>query len=216
MEQENRQTFIDRLMARNVPQADIDEILFAYEIAKEAHRTHMRGTGDRYFEHIRAVALIMLDELDWYDKTMLISMLLHDVGEDSGIFGNRTRGYEPFVKIAEYRIGKIFGPDVAHIVVLLTKPAVDGVRFHSKPEAYEYYRQRLETDPRAIIGKMVDRLHNLRTLDGVAPEKRTRKLAETKNEYVPIFAKVATGDEYQPYASILFQKIQDELRAAGE
>lgn len=94
---ENRETFLKRLEGKFSPE-QIENIDFAYDIAKESHRPQSRESGERYFEHPRAGHLIMLDELDLYDYDLLVSFLLHDTGEDTPIWGNISDSYDKFVK----------------------------------------------------------------------------------------------------------------------
>jgi len=92
---ENRQRFLDRL-AGHFSIEDMRLIEYAYDLSKEAHRTHVRDSGERYFEHPREGALIIIDELKLYDRDLIIAFLLHDTGEDSPIFGNRNVSYKLF------------------------------------------------------------------------------------------------------------------------
>lgn len=158
---ENRQTFLDRLQG-HFSQTDIDLIEFAYDLAKEAHRTQKRDRGGRYFEHPRAGCIIMMDELGLYDKDMLIAFLFHDVGEDTPLLGNRNEYYDDFISKAKFRLGLLFGDKVADIVIRLTKPEIDEKRFFSKEETTTYYNSELLKSEEAIVGKEIDRLHNLR------------------------------------------------------
>lgn len=206
---ENRQTFRERLVG-NFSEEDIRFIEYAYDISKEAHRTHSRDSGERYFEHPRAGALIILDELGLYDRDLLISFLLHDTGEDSPIFGNRNVSYEEFRETFLFRVSKTFGERVAYITLRLTKPEVDGKMFHSKPEVREFYLCELIKDEDVVIGKMVDRLHNLRTLSGCAKGKIVHQIQETEYLYLPIFSTVK--GEKKKYADILLSKIFAELQ----
>ena len=208
MKKETRTTFITRLQ-NHFCQSDIQLIEYAYDLSKSAHRTQNRDSGERYFEHPRAGCLILMDELGLYDRNLLIGFLLHDVGEDTALLGNVTKSYDEFVTTARFRITRSFGPDVADIVIRLTKPSVDNVRFYSKPEAFDYYISELEKNPAAIIDKLTDRLHNLRSLPGNQKGKIQRQINETESVYIPMVSLI-TGT-YESYAKILEQKIQVEL-----
>ena len=205
---ENRETFFKRLEGK-LSKEEIQDIEFAYDISKEAHRPAMRDEGMRYFEHPRAGCLIMIDELGLYDRDLLISFLLHDVGEDTPMLGNVTKSYDEFREKAEFRLQKLFGEKVADTVIRLTKPSVDNVKFHSKEEVYNFYFEELQKSEDAILGKMVDRLHNLRSLSGNKPEKIKRQIEETESKYIPIFDSVS-GEKKQ-YAEILLSKIKEQL-----
>lgn len=208
MKKETRTTFIARLQNR-FSQSDIQLIEYAYDLSKSAHRTQNRDSGERYFEHPRAGCLILMDELGLYDRNLLIAFLLHDVGEDTALLGNVTKSYNEFVATAQFRVGLSFGAEITDIVIRLTKPSVDNIRFHSKSEAFDYYIAELKKSPAAIINKLVDRLHNLRSLPKNQKIKIGRQIDETELVYIPMI-NLVTGD-YAPYANILKQKIQAEL-----
>ncbi len=206
---ENRKSFLERLSGI-LTKEDIEDIDFAYDIAKESHRTAVRDQGMRYFEHPREGCLIITDELKLFEKDILISFLLHDVGEDTPMFGNILESYDKFISKSKYRITKLFGEHVADTVIRLTNPAVDNIRFHSKEEASNYYLEELKKSEDAILCKMVDRLHNLRTLSSCTSEKILRKIEETEDKYIPIF-KLVKGDK-KKYTDILLEKIEAQLK----
>lgn len=205
---ENRQTFFDRLAPR-FEQTDMQAIEFAYDISKEAHRTQSREGGERYFEHPRAGCLIILDELGLYDRDMIIAFLLHDVGEDTPLLGNRRLSYEKFVKEVSFRLSGIFGSRVAMKVIRLTKPGFGNESFGSKEEAFAHYIKALKEDEEAIILKMVDRLHNLRSLPLDRPTWVKKQLLETESVYMPIFSSVK--GEMKDVAAALISKIRFEI-----
>lgn len=208
MRKETRTTFIARLQNR-FSQSDIQLIEYAYDLSKSAHRTQNRDSGERYFEHPRAGCLILMDELGLYDRNLLIAFLLHDVGEDTALLGNVIKSYDEFITTAQFRVDLSFGAEITDIVIRLTKPSVDNIRFHSKSEVFDYYIAELKKSPAAIINKLVDRLHNLRSLPRNQKIKIERQIVETESVYIPMIDLV-TGD-YAPYANILKQKIQVEL-----
>lgn len=203
---ENRQTFIERLKRHNASNSDIDMIMLAYDVSKEAHRTHVRDSGERYFEHPRALVIIALDELGWYDRDVICALFLHDAGEDSPIFGNRTEGWDNFVITATYRISRMFNENVAEIVIALTKPEVDGIRFFFKKETGEYYLSNIVKEEKVLRCKAIDRLHNLRTLPDCTSEKIGRMIVETEGKYIPLFS--INSEEID---KLILQKINIEL-----
>lgn len=205
---ENRETFLKRLEGKFSPE-QIENIDFAYDIAKESHRPQSRESGERYFEHPRAGCLIMLDELEFYDYDSLVSFLLHDTGEDTPIWGNITDSYDTFVKKARLRLMRVFNEKIADTVIRLTKPSVDNKKFHTKDQAFEFYINQLQESEDALLGKMVDRLHNLRSLAGNKPEKIQKQIKETEEVYVPLF-KTIQGDNRE-HAEVLLGKINYEL-----
>ncbi len=207
---ENRATFIARLQKHTTNQSEIDNIMYVYDLSKAAHRPQVRDTGERYFEHPREGVIIMLDELNWYDVEAIIGFLLHDVGEDAPIFGNRTKGYDQFVKIARARIEKSFSPSIANLVIALTKPGVDGIRFTDKKSSEAFYHTQMMENLKALALKMIDRLHNLRTLPGCTKEKQKSIVKETKEVYFPIFATL-TNTEYKDLYERISKKIGEAL-----
>lgn len=205
---ENRETFLKRLSGK-FSEEEIENIDFAYDLAKEAHRTAVRDEGMRYFEHPRSGCLIMTDELGLYDRDLLISFLLHDVGEDTPMFGNVTKSYDEFTRKARLRLIKLFGEKVADMVIRLTKPSVENIRFNSKQETFDFYVKELAKNDDAVLLKMVDRLHNLRTLPKDKPEKIEKQIRETRDVFLPIFE--AVFGERKQYAEVLVNKIKEQL-----
>lgn len=207
--QENRLTFIARLIP-HLDQQDIDLIMFAYDLSKEAHRTQKRQKGGRYFEHPRAGCIILMDELGVYEPSLLISFLLHDVGEDTPLFGNVTDGYSEFIRTAQFRIARIFGNQVADTVIRLTKPHVDEFSkdFTSKDQMMRHYLSELAKNEDAVVGKAIDRLHNLR-----APSPKTgwaeKQIRETNELLLPLFRSV-TGSRKNLVLRIV-EKIESQI-----
>ena len=154
----------------------------------------------------------MMDELGLYDKDLIISFLFHDVGEDTPLLGNRSDSYDDFVKKASYRLSKLFGNKVADTVIRLTKPEIDQTRFFSEKECLAFYESELTKSDEAILGKEVDRLHNLRTVlgSGWKTFKIQKLIEETKSVYLPIFT-LARGP-LKSYSEVLRFKIETELK----
>lgn len=163
------------LIGKFYPKTDVryKDIMRAYRCAKDAFRHVSRDGGERYFEHLRAVALILIEHLRVHDHQMIVAALLHDIVED----------------IEEWNFDRLnteFGDHVSELVWWVTKPNVSG--FKNKLDRDRYYNQQLhERAPRdAIIVKLADRLHNLVTMWEVTKAKRERKIAETENFYLPL------------------------------
>jgi len=193
MPTEDRQSFMDRVA--HLPRHEVLQIDMAYDMAKSAHRNQTRDTGERYFEHARAVALILMDECDVIDANVISVALLHDAGEDSVMLGNhrislpgdcRPR-YEQWQEVVKFRLMP-FDSFVAEGVIALTKPEVDGVYFRDKLDAANHYLEGLwQAHPQIVLVKMADRLHNLRSLAGNTPEKQQKTVLETREVYMPLF-----------------------------
>ncbi len=205
---ENRASFFKRL--EGMAEEDILSIKRAYNFGKEAHRPQQRDTGERYFEHLRSVAIILIDECKIKDPDLIVASLLHDSIEDSGIFANATQAYPEWEKDARSSLSRIFNPRVAEIVITLTKPKVDGLKLKTKEEAHDRYINNLSKAPaETILVKMADRLHNLRSLPGTTPEKQQRIAAETKTIYLPLFQKVLT--EYPEEGRYMLDEMEKAL-----
>lgn len=186
---ENRRSFLDRF--KNCPYETKETINFAYDLAKEAHRTQKRQTGERYFEHLRSAALILIDECKINDPNIISAALLHDSIEDSPIFGNKNKSYEEWKIQSNFRISKIFNEKVAKMVLTLTKPEINETDFKNKEEAHHFYIDNLKkSNPNTVLVKMADRLHNLRTLKDVPVEKQIKQIKETREIYLPIFENI--------------------------
>jgi (p)ppGpp synthase/HD superfamily hydrolase len=187
------------------------DIELAYDIAKEAHRRFARDEGTRYFEHLRSVALILMDECHITEPDIVISALLHDSIEDTPIMGNILLNENVWRKTARYRLKKIFDYRVADTVIALTKPRINGTKTTQKEhiQKKKYSAQILTAPPEAGIIKMADRLHNLRTLSGTKKEKQRRQIKETREFLLPIFEKKTFGI-YTRHADTLRKKIMQE------
>ncbi|WP_460603584.1 RelA/SpoT family protein [Jatrophihabitans fulvus] len=152
------------------PKADTKLLQLAYDVAEECHRGQLRKSGDPYITHPLAVATI-LAELGM-DTTTLIAALLHDTVEDTG-------------KTLE-GVREQFGEQVALLVDGVTK--LDKVKYGDAAEA-ETIRKMITAmarDPRVLVIKLADRLHNMRTLRFLPPAKQERKARETLEVLAPM------------------------------
>src|SRR6185312_2774529 len=160
------------VLERHADRLDLELVERALRFSATAHRGQKRMSGEDFVSHTIAVALILAEQL--LDSTTIAAALLHDVVEDSDV---RTED-----------IAREFGPEVAGIVDGLTK--ISSLTFHSSAEEQvENYRKLLLSiakDARVIIIKLGDRLHNMRTLEHLPPERRTRIALETREIYAPL------------------------------
>ncbi|NTW14697.1 MAG: HD domain-containing protein [Candidatus Moranbacteria bacterium] len=214
-EEEDHEAFSARLLSAmergELNEEDVERIEFAYDIAKAAHRNQARESGERYFEHLRAAALILMDEAKIFDRDMIIAALLHDAGEDTGIFGNITKSYEKWRQRSRLRLGWAFNERTADMVIAVTKPSIDGILFHDKAEAGEFYHRGLDAaSPETILIKMADRLHNLRTLSDTPPEKQRKQIKETREIYWPLFEK--TRQAYPDAVEYLLGQMEQVMK----
>lgn len=166
---ENRASFFARLAPYFSPSVMLD-VELAYTLAKYGHRAQVRqeldseGKPVRYFEHVRRVALILIDEVQFIASDMIITCLVHDGFED-------TRDLTP--EMVEH----CFGSNVVSMVKTLSKVPKDGYleRFFICDNWQTY------------VVKACDRLDNLRSLSQATPEFRQKQLRETKEKYLPLF-----------------------------
>ena len=151
---------------------ELDLIDRAFRFSASAHRGQKRMSGEDFVSHTIAVALILAEQL--LDSATIAAALLHDVVEDSDV---RTED-----------IAKEFGAEIAGLVDGVTKISSRTFR-SSAEEQVENYRKLLLSiakDARVIIIKLADRLHNMRTLEHLPPERRSRIALETREIYAPL------------------------------
>src|SRR3954465_11185415 len=152
---------------------DRDLLVRAYRFSEQAHRGQVRNSGDPYVTHCGDVAKILADLQ--LDSTTVASGLIHDVVEDTTI------------TVAE--VEREFGKDIAGIVDGLTKIAKlpsGGSHEERQVESYRKLLLSIAKDARVIIVKLADRLHNMRTLEWLPPEKCRRIAQETRDLYAPL------------------------------
>lgn len=156
----------------HVESHQIQQIEAAYELAKQAHQSQTRHTGEPYITHPVAVAVI-LAELKM-DADSIIAGILHDVIEDT--------------TVTKQALAARFGDDVAELVDGVSK--LTQIKFKSRAEAQaENFRKMvlaMSKDIRIILIKLADRLHNMRTLSLLPAHKRRRIALETLEIYSPI------------------------------
>ena len=150
----------------------VNSVRRAYYYAEQAHEGQFRRSGDPYITHPVAVAGI-LSEMHM-DHQSLMAAMLHDVIEDTGI--------------TKTAIKSQFGNSVADLVDGVSK--LNKITFSSRAEAqaenFQKMAMAMAKDLRVILVKIADRLHNMRTLDVLAPDKRRRIARETLDIYAPI------------------------------
>jgi GTP pyrophosphokinase len=152
------------------PKADLALLQRAYDVAEARHAGQKRKSGDPYITHPLAVATI-LAELGM-DTTTLVAALLHDTVEDTDYALDRLRAD--------------FGEEVAHLVDGVTK--LDKVELGNAAEAETIRKMvvAMARDPRVLVIKLSDRLHNMRTMRFLSPEKQEKKARETLEVLAPL------------------------------
>lgn len=158
-------------LTQYLDQNQVDQVVRAFEFAEVAHEGQFRKSGEPYINHPLAVAAILAEMR--MDHQCLMAALLHDVIEDTGV--------------PKHQIGSEFDKEVAELVDGVSKLSS---MFHSRAEAQAENFQKMTLamakDIRVILVKLADRLHNMRTLGYLAPEKRRRIAKETLEIYAPI------------------------------
>lgn len=166
------QNVLDAYLASN-HRKKTDIIKRAFRFAKEAHKGVRRRSGEPYILHPVAVAQIVISELG-LGSTSICSALLHDVIEDT--------------EYTREDIEHHFGPKIASIVEGMTKISggIFGDKASLQAENFRKLLLSMSTDVRVVLVKMADRLHNMRTLGSLRPEKQYKIAGETLYIYAPL------------------------------
>ncbi|HQR51395.1 MAG TPA: bifunctional (p)ppGpp synthetase/guanosine-3',5'-bis(diphosphate) 3'-pyrophosphohydrolase [Methylophilaceae bacterium] len=172
---------------------DIGQVMEAYRFSAAAHEGQLRKSGDPYISHPVTVAGI-LAELH-LDPPSLMAALLHDVMEDT--------------EVTKQQLAEQFGKTVAELVDGVSK--LDKIEFqtatHAQAENFRKMLLAMSQDVRVILVKLADRLHNMRTLDVMAPEKRRRIGRETLEIYAPIANRLGLNSIYQELEDLSFKNL---------
>ncbi len=183
----------------HIKSVDEDLIRRSFKTSFEAHRNDYRDSGEPYFYHPYAVAKILSEEIS-LDDYSVAAALLHDVVEDT--------------EISLDFIAKEFGETVAEIVDGVTK--IGGVFKGHEINQAENYRKLLLSmvrDLRVILVKFADRLHNMRTLNYVRPEKQRRIARETLEIYAPFANRFGLGKVKWELEDLSFKYLNKEAYA---
>ncbi|MDO4609461.1 bifunctional (p)ppGpp synthetase/guanosine-3',5'-bis(diphosphate) 3'-pyrophosphohydrolase [Corynebacterium sp.] len=181
------------------PRADVAVLQRAYDTAERLHEGVYRKSGEPYITHPLAVAVIAAEI--GMDTTTLVAALLHDTVEDT-----------------DYGLGDLerdFGPEVARLVDGVTK--LDKVALGSAAEAETVRKMviAMSKDPRVLVIKVCDRLHNMRTMRFLPPEKQAKKARETLEVIAPLAHRLGMASvkwELEDLSfAILYPKKYDEV-----
>jgi guanosine-3',5'-bis(diphosphate) 3'-pyrophosphohydrolase len=186
---------VEKVQAYN-PHADENLLNRAYVYAMQKHGTQKRASGDPYFNHPLEVASILTDmKLD--DATIAVA-LLHDTIEDT----DATRA----------EIDQLFGAEIGEIVDGLTK--IERLQLVTREEAQAENLRKLllaiSADVRVLLVKLADRLHNMRTLEAMPPEKQQRIAQETMDIYAPLAGRMGMQDMRSELENLAFKTLQPD------
>lgn len=174
------------------PDTDVELIQLAYDFAAEAHSGQFRKSGEPYIRHPLAAAHILADMR--IDPVIITATLLHDVPEDT------------HVTLEE--IEKNFGSEIAGLVRGITK--LGKLKYRGVERYIENLRKMfvaMAEDARVMIIKFADRIHNLRTLDALAPQKQYRIALESLEIYAPIANRLGIGEMKGQLEDLAFQYV---------
>jgi len=196
-----------RIMRANRPGDNLELVRKAYEFSQEHHSGQTRASGEPYLIHPLSVALILAEMR--MDPIAVAAGLLHDSVEDTS------------VTIVDIR--KEFGEQVAHIVEGVTK--ISQIDFANREDQQaENVRKMvlaMVDDIRVVLIKLADRLHNMRTLEHLAPERRHKIAQETLEIYAPIAHRLGMGKirgeledlGFQYLDPIAYQQVHEAVEA---
>ncbi len=186
-------TQLSAKLAEYLSPSELKKVKEAYRFSDEMHLGQVRKSGEPYISHPIAVAEICAD---WkLDVQAIMAALLHDVMEDQDV--------------QKDELIERFGAPVASLVDGLSK--LEKIEFQSLIEAQaENFRKMLlamASDVRVILIKLADRLHNMRTLEHMAPSKKRRIAAETMEVYVPIAHRLGLNNIYRELQDLAFSHL---------
>ncbi len=164
---------------KNLRSLDEELVMKAFRICYDAHKNDRRASGEPYFIHPFEVSMIVAQEVP-LDDISIVAALLHDVVEDT-----------------DYNINEIreeFGPEIAEIVDGATKITdIFKSREITQAESYRKLLLSMVDDVRVMLVKFADRLHNMRTIEYLSPERQLRMAKETLDIYAPFAHRFGLG-----------------------
>lgn len=159
------------VMRPRVTAEELAKLREAFEFARQAHASQKRKTGEPYILHPIAVANIAAEEL-MLDANPVTACFLHDVVEDT--------------HYTSADIQERFGEDVAFLVRVVTKQKKDKYEDSKQVDNFRQMLNSVQYDIRALLVKLADRLHNMRTLSSMRPDKQMKIAGETDYLYAPL------------------------------
>ena len=180
------------------PKSDSNLIAAAYEYGRKMHGGQIRRSGEPYFSHPVAVAMLLAEQK--LDDATIVTALLHDTIEDT---------------LSTYsEIALRFGDEVAQLVdgvTKLTNLELSSVE-NEQAENFRKLLMAMSKDLRVLLVKLADRLHNMRTIRHLAPEKQQRKARETMDIFAPLAGRMGMQWMREELEDIAFRILQPEAR----
>ncbi|TQM92414.1 RelA/SpoT family protein [Roseinatronobacter monicus] len=182
------------------PNTNADLILSAFEYGRDLHEGQVRASGVTYYSHPVAVALILAEQK--LDDAMIITALLHDTIEDT--------------KSTYSEIEKRFGPELADLVDGVTK--LTNIQLSNEKSTQSENLRTLgmvmAKDVRVILVKLADRLHNMRTMKAMRPDKQAQKARETMEIYAPLAGRMGMQWMREELEDLSFRVLNPQGRAS--
>lgn len=180
------------------PRTNADLIRRAYAYARKMHDGQMRKSGEPYFTHPVAVAAILTEQR--LDDATIVTALLHDTIEDT--------------KSTYSEIARLFGEEVAELVDGVTKLTNLQLSSAESKQAENFRKlfMAMSKDLRVILVKLADRLHNMRTIKSMAPEKQAQKSRETMEIFAPLAGRMGMQWMREELEDLSFKVLNPEAR----
>ena len=188
---------IGRIRAYN-PQTNADLISRAYEFGKEMHEGQFRHSGEPYFTHPIAVATLLADQR--LDDATIVTALLHDTIEDT--------------RASYSQVADQFGTEIAELVDGVTKLTQLQLSSSETKQAENFRKLFMATsrDIRVVLVKLADRLHNMRTIKAMKPEKQVQKSRETMDIFAPLAGRMGMQSIREELEDLAFQVLNGDAR----
>ncbi|MES0864468.1 bifunctional (p)ppGpp synthetase/guanosine-3',5'-bis(diphosphate) 3'-pyrophosphohydrolase [Ruegeria sp. SCPT10] len=180
------------------PKTNAERIERAYEFGQQMHEGQFRHSGEPYFTHPVAVAAILTEQR--LDDATIITALLHDTIEDT--------------KASYGKVAELFGDEVAKLVDGVTKLTNLQLSSRETKQAENFRKlfMAMSKDLRVILVKLADRLHNMRTIKAMRPEKQVIKARETMDIYAPLAGRMGMQWMREELEDLAFRVLNPEGR----
>ncbi len=188
---------IDMVRAYN-PTADLDLIAKAYAFGADMHAPQKRDTGEPYITHPYAVAAILADMK--MDQASIVTAILHDTVEDT------PATLEDIIKLCDAEVASLV--DGVSKLTRIESQTVEG----KQAENFRKLVLAMSEDIRVLLVKLADRVHNMRTIEGVKPEKKKRIARETLDIYAPLAERIGVNTIKEELEDLSFAVLHPEAR----